>query len=56
MIKKDAEEMGNKERKRRKHCKEEETEKALKIWLDQKTEQHARIHAPLLKQCHVYGV
>ena len=42
--------MGNKERKRRKHCKEEETMKALKIWVDQKTEQHARIHAPLLKE------
>ena len=49
-VKKDGLETENKERKRKRPFKEEDVERALKIWLDQKNEQHARVNAPLLKE------
>ena len=39
-VKKDGLETGNKERKRKRPFKEEDVERGLKIWLDQKNEQH----------------
>ena len=49
-VKKDGLETENKERKRKRSFKEEDNEQGLKIWLDQKNEQHARVNAPVLKE------
>lgn len=49
-VKKDGQECRNPSRKRKRAVKEEDVESALKIWLEQKNEQHARINAPLLKE------
>lgn len=49
-LKKEGNENENTDRKRKRTFKEEAAEKALKIWVDQKNEQHARVNAPMLKQ------